>query len=96
MGITSHKQHGDKDRIYDRRLGEMAAQKRAEQGSSGRPMKYYRPGDPSHPSVKPISAGFKQKQAALDQLSKQRKQTLVVSSRFLVEGRGLLTTRQYD
>lgn len=64
----------DRDRHYDRREGEMAAERRVPKSSRKKvattentlsvataPTKFYRPGDPNHPSVKPISSDFKRR-----------------------------------
>ncbi|KAJ3565552.1 hypothetical protein NP233_g7558 [Leucocoprinus birnbaumii] len=67
----------NRGRTYDRKLGELAAEKRAPKPSKKRPssaetsnpaaanapMKFYRPGDPNHPSTKPISSDFKRRHA---------------------------------
>ncbi|KAF9451532.1 hypothetical protein P691DRAFT_757245 [Macrolepiota fuliginosa MF-IS2] len=64
----------DGGEYYDRRHGGRAAERRAQEESATGSMMYYRPGDPNHPSVKPISSRFKQRYGAQEQMGRMQDQ----------------------
>lgn len=49
-------------------------------GSWKRPMKFYRPGDPNHQAVRPITSAFKRKYMAQEELARMQNEIVQVSS----------------
>lgn len=72
------------DRIFSQGIKDEDVGKEENEGSQKRPMKFYRPGDPNHQSVRPTTAGFKYKYMAQDKLSRMQNEMVQVCLIFLL------------